>query len=144
MEQEKGSMKSTCWCWIFLFIPLNRIIRCGFVQASFLLRIEALDIGLNVITRRPFADILFYSQRVHEHVLSILKGTCRPSGARQRLTQLPASGRTTQPFLWKDIPLPDDVFLYPPPFGFRGLQSKVEDLLKQVNIPFLFHGSYLM
>lgn len=29
--------------------------------------------------------------------------------------------------------LPEDLFLYPPPFGFRGLQGKVEDLLKLVN-----------
>lgn len=38
----------------------------------------------------------------------------------------------TQPFLWKDVPLPDDLFRYPPPFGFKGLGAKVEDLLNQL------------
>lgn len=68
---------------------------------------------------------------VHEYVNKVLEGPCRPSGTRQSLlTQLPASGHVIQPFLWKDKPLPDDLFLYPPPFGFRGLESKVENLLK--------------
>uniref|UniRef100_A0A3Q1EBU3 Lactosylceramide alpha-2,3-sialyltransferase n=1 Tax=Acanthochromis polyacanthus TaxID=80966 RepID=A0A3Q1EBU3_9TELE len=70
-------------------------------------------------------------QLVHEYVHKVLEGPCRPSGARQSLlAQLPASGHVIQPFLWKDKPLPDDLFLYPPPFGFNGLESKVENLLK--------------
>ncbi|XP_056899996.1 lactosylceramide alpha-2,3-sialyltransferase isoform X2 [Takifugu flavidus] len=41
----------------------------------------------------------------------------------------------TQPFLWKDVPLSDDLFLYPPPFGFQGLRSKVAELLKSLPLP---------
>ncbi|KAM7388992.1 hypothetical protein PAMP_022993 [Pampus punctatissimus] len=78
-------------------------------------------------------NICFHLQRVHEYVRSILKGQCHPSSTRQSfLTRLPASSHMTQPFLWKDVPLPDGLFLYPPPFGFRGLQGKVQDLLKQL------------
>lgn len=92
---------------------------------------------------------LLYSQRVHEYVHRVLGGQCRPGSTRQSLlAQLPASSRKTQPFLWKDEPLPDDLFLYPPPFGFRGLQGKVEDLLKLVSaasftlpgLPYVFNG----
>ncbi|XP_070769383.1 lactosylceramide alpha-2,3-sialyltransferase [Enoplosus armatus] len=74
-----------------------------------------------------------HKKTVHEHVRRVLEGQCRPSRARQGLlARLPASSHMTQPFLWKDVPPPDDLFLYPPPFGFSGLQSKAEDLLKQL------------
>ena len=80
---------------------------------------------------------MFFSQplqQVHEYVHRILEGQCRPDRTRQSLLEiLPASSQETLPFLWKDIPFPDDLFQYPPPFGFRGLQGKVEELLKKVN-----------
>ncbi|XP_076025861.1 lactosylceramide alpha-2,3-sialyltransferase [Genypterus blacodes] len=66
-----------------------------------------------------------------EHAHSVLEGQCRPGRTRQSLAaRLPASGQLIQTFLWKDTPLPEELFLYPPPFGFRGLQTKVKDLLK--------------
>ncbi|XP_069027081.1 lactosylceramide alpha-2,3-sialyltransferase [Embiotoca jacksoni] len=72
-----------------------------------------------------------HKQRVHQHVLRVLEGPCRSGGTRKSLLgRLPAAGHVMQPFLWKDAPLPEDLFLHPPPFGLRGLQSKVEDLLK--------------
>lgn len=75
-------------------------------------------------------------QQVHEHVHRVLEGQCRPSSTRHSLlARLPASSRMTQAFLWKDLPLPDDIFRYPPPFGFRGFQHKAEELLKLVNAP---------
>ncbi len=81
-----------------------------------------------------FSRSLFYSQQVHEHVLRVLESPCHPGRARQDLSpRLPASNHVTQPFLWKDVPLHHELFLYPPPFGFKGLSSKVEDLLKKVN-----------
>ncbi|XP_034453367.1 lactosylceramide alpha-2,3-sialyltransferase isoform X2 [Hippoglossus hippoglossus] len=68
---------------------------------------------------------------VHEYVHKVLEAQCRPGNTRKNLlTRLPASGHVTQPFLWKDMPLPDQLFLYPPPFGLKGVRSKVEDLLK--------------
>ncbi|XP_070693584.1 lactosylceramide alpha-2,3-sialyltransferase [Pempheris klunzingeri] len=74
-----------------------------------------------------------HKKQVHEHVHRVLEGQCRPGSTRQSLlARLPASSHVTQPFLWRDIPFPGDLFLYPPPFGFRGLQGKVEDLLKQL------------
>ncbi|KAG7223618.1 hypothetical protein INR49_028512 [Caranx melampygus] len=72
-----------------------------------------------------------HKKLVHEHVLRVLNSQCRPGGARRSfLARLPTSGNVALPFLRKDVPLPVDLFLYPPPFGFRGLQGKVEDLLK--------------
>ncbi|XP_047441339.1 lactosylceramide alpha-2,3-sialyltransferase-like [Mugil cephalus] len=72
-----------------------------------------------------------HRKRVHEHVHRVLESQCRPSSSRQRLAaHLPASSYVKQPFLWKDEPLPDDLFLCPPPFGFRGLEGKVMELLK--------------
>ncbi|XP_073343007.1 lactosylceramide alpha-2,3-sialyltransferase [Pagrus major] len=72
-----------------------------------------------------------HRKQVHEHVRKVLDGPCRPDRTRQSLlARLPASSQETQPFLWKDIPFPDDLFQYPPPFGFKGLQGKVEELLK--------------
>ncbi|XP_059202827.1 lactosylceramide alpha-2,3-sialyltransferase [Centropristis striata] len=74
-----------------------------------------------------------HKKQVHEHVHRVVESPCRPSSTRRSLLdRLPASSHMTGPFLWKDVPLPDDLFLYPPPFGFRGLQSKVEYLLKQL------------
>nr|XP_046263080.1 lactosylceramide alpha-2,3-sialyltransferase [Scatophagus argus]XP_046263081.1 lactosylceramide alpha-2,3-sialyltransferase [Scatophagus argus] len=87
-----------------------------------------------------------HKKQVHEHVQRVLEGPCHPGRTRQSLlTRLPVSSRGTQPFLWKDVPLRDDLFLYPPPFGFQGLQGKVEDLLKQLpdsdSAPQLAHSS---
>ncbi|XP_063732922.1 lactosylceramide alpha-2,3-sialyltransferase isoform X4 [Eleginops maclovinus] len=74
---------------------------------------------------------LTHKKQVHENVRRVLESQCRPSSTRQSLlARLPASSHMTQAFLWKDLPLPDGIFMYPPPFGFRGLQHKVEELLK--------------
>ncbi|CAL8267948.1 unnamed protein product [Boreogadus saida] len=72
-----------------------------------------------------------HQQRVHEYVQSVLQRECRPGHARRSLLdRLPASGHVTQPFLGSDALLPDDLFLFPPPFGFRGLRDKLEDTLR--------------
>ncbi|CAL8264334.1 unnamed protein product [Lota lota] len=72
-----------------------------------------------------------HRQLVHEYVHGLLQQKCRPGNARRRLLErLPASGHVTQPFLRSDALLPDDLFLFPPPFGFRGLRDKLEDMLK--------------
>ncbi|XP_067373612.1 lactosylceramide alpha-2,3-sialyltransferase isoform X2 [Channa argus] len=72
-----------------------------------------------------------FKKQVHKYVLSVLADKCYPSRMRQSLlARLPASSRETQPFLSKDAPLSKDLFLYPPPFGFRGLGGMVDDLLK--------------
>ncbi|XP_061757500.1 lactosylceramide alpha-2,3-sialyltransferase [Nerophis ophidion] len=77
-----------------------------------------------------------YRKLVHQHVHEVLGRKCHPGSTRKSfLDQLPASSRTTQPFLWKDMPTHKDLFLYPPPFGFRGLQGKVSALLQQLPDP---------
>lgn len=70
---------------------------------------------------------------VRERVHAVLERQCRPSRTRmQLLMQLPANSSSTQPFLWKDVPLQPGLFLHPPPFGLQGYRSKVEDILKQL------------
>lgn len=74
-----------------------------------------------------------HKKLVHEHVQRVLEGHCRPGSTRKSfMPRLPPSSLDTQPFLWKDVPLPNDLFMYPPPFGLQGLQGKVEELLKQL------------
>ncbi|XP_032383986.1 lactosylceramide alpha-2,3-sialyltransferase isoform X2 [Etheostoma spectabile] len=72
-----------------------------------------------------------HKKQVHEHVHRVLESKCRPGSARKSLlARLPASRHVTQPFLWRDGPLADDLFLFPPPFGFRSLRGNVKELLK--------------
>lgn len=74
-----------------------------------------------------------HRKRVHEFVRGVLGGRCHPGSTRQNLlTRLPVSSQKTQPFLWKDVLQHDDLFQYPPPFGFKGFGVKVEELLKQL------------
>ncbi|KAK0133911.1 Lactosylceramide alpha-2,3-sialyltransferase [Merluccius polli] len=71
-----------------------------------------------------------HRQLVHKHVHSVLQQKCRPGNARRSLLErLPASGHVTQPFLGNNALLPDDLFHFPPPFGFRGLRDKLEEVL---------------
>lgn len=82
---------------------------------------------------------LCFVQLVHKHVQRVLESECRPDNTRQSLlSQLPTSSGVIRPFLWKDEPFTEDMLLYPPPFGFRGLQTKVEELLKLVNAALFF------
>lgn len=70
---------------------------------------------------------------VHDHVRNVLDGECLPDGTRNMLlTRLPASDHVSLPFLWKNVPYPDDLFMYAPPFGFRGLEEDVHALLRQL------------
>lgn len=90
-----------------------------------------IDSGTNRPVVEPRAPSPAHKQLVHHHVQEVLQRQCRPGSTRQSLlAQLPASSHMTQPFLWKDKPLPDDLLQYPPPFGFRGLQGRVTELLQ--------------
>ncbi|XP_019937188.2 lactosylceramide alpha-2,3-sialyltransferase isoform X2 [Paralichthys olivaceus] len=72
-----------------------------------------------------------HKRLVHKHVNKVLEAPCHRGNTRKNLlTRLPASGHVTQPFLGKDVPLPDHLFLYPPPFGLKDVGSEVEDILK--------------
>uniref|UniRef100_A0A3P8WXL7 Lactosylceramide alpha-2,3-sialyltransferase n=1 Tax=Cynoglossus semilaevis TaxID=244447 RepID=A0A3P8WXL7_CYNSE len=68
---------------------------------------------------------LFVLQLVHQHVLQVLQGQCRRGNTRKALlARLPASSRDTQPFLWSDVGVPEELFLHQLPFGFQGVQFK--------------------
>ncbi|XP_028271861.1 lactosylceramide alpha-2,3-sialyltransferase [Parambassis ranga] len=72
-----------------------------------------------------------HKKLVHEHVHKVLEGPCHPGRTRRGLlAQLPASSHMMKPFLQKDDTLPHNLSLYPPPFGFKGLERQVEELLK--------------
>ncbi|XP_058505779.1 lactosylceramide alpha-2,3-sialyltransferase isoform X1 [Solea solea] len=114
--------------------------RCVFVVCVVLglLGLVIVSLPLKPQTHKPLEWHISpeHKKLVHEHALRVLEGRCNVGSTRQRLlTRLPASSHLTQPFLWKDVPLPDHLFLYPPPFGFKGIQAKIEDLLKLLNHP---------
>lgn len=68
---------------------------------------------------------------VHAHVQSVLDGECRQAETRRvLLTLLPDSGKNTRPFLHRDSALPEELFLFPPPFGFKDLRRELTDLLQ--------------
>lgn len=68
---------------------------------------------------------------VHKHVQNVLDGECRPAHTRQALlTLLPDSSKNTRPLLWRDSALPEELFLFSPPFGFKDLRRELTDLLQ--------------
>lgn len=72
-----------------------------------------------------------HREAVHKHVQSVLDGECRRAETRQALlTLLPDSSKNTRPFLWRDSALPDELFRFDPPFGFKDLRGKLSDLLQ--------------
>lgn len=72
-----------------------------------------------------------HKKRVHRYVRGLLEGQCLPGSSRRKLlSRLPDTSQETQPFLWKDSTLSEELFQYPPPFGLRGYRSRVEELLK--------------
>nr|XP_057919785.1 lactosylceramide alpha-2,3-sialyltransferase [Doryrhamphus excisus] len=77
-----------------------------------------------------------YKKLLHQHVHKILGRECHRGSTRKGfMDRLPASSHMTQPFLWKNTPPSDDLFLYPPPFGFKSVQGKVPALLQQLPDP---------
>ncbi|XP_016894603.1 lactosylceramide alpha-2,3-sialyltransferase [Cynoglossus semilaevis] len=74
---------------------------------------------------------LSHKKLVHQHVLQVLQGQCRRGNTRKALlARLPASSRDTQPFLWSDVGVPEELFLHQLPFGFQGVRSQIEELQK--------------
>ncbi|XP_005157196.1 lactosylceramide alpha-2,3-sialyltransferase isoform X1 [Danio rerio] len=71
-----------------------------------------------------------FRKRVHSHVREILDKECRPSFARQRMvTEHHGSTPTIDPFLNKNMKLDEQIFQYPPPFGFLDMKNKLEEIL---------------
>ncbi|KAK6298211.1 hypothetical protein J4Q44_G00312660 [Coregonus suidteri] len=73
---------------------------------------------------------------VHSFVRDILSNKCRPAFARKGVeARLQISSHVTDPFLWRDTPLTPEMFIYPPPFGFRGMRGKLKDVLNLLPAP---------
>lgn len=105
-----------------------------------------LGVGLGLVCLAVFSLPLFDSKppkhvewhvdpahrkAVHRYVQSVLDGECRRAETRQALlTLLPDSSKNTRPLLWRDSSLPDELFQFPPPFGFKDLRRKATDLLQ--------------
>ncbi|TRY99334.1 hypothetical protein DNTS_004849 [Danionella cerebrum] len=69
--------------------------------------------------------------RVHSYVNEILSKKCRPSFARQKVVAEYSQGSTpiAEPFLDKSSHLNDQIFQYPPPFGFLNMRNELEEIL---------------
>ncbi|XP_067103743.1 lactosylceramide alpha-2,3-sialyltransferase [Osmerus mordax] len=73
---------------------------------------------------------------VQSYVQRVLKEKCRPKFTRKALeARLQGGSHLTQPFLWKDTPLTPDTFRYPPPFGFHGMEDKLQEVLRLLSQP---------
>ncbi|XP_060741154.1 lactosylceramide alpha-2,3-sialyltransferase isoform X2 [Tachysurus vachellii] len=71
-----------------------------------------------------------HRERVHSFVKSVLSKDCRPSFTRRRIESIYSSSvPVAEPFLQKNSNLTEQIFEYPPPFGFRNLQHKLKEVL---------------
>ncbi|KAG9338565.1 hypothetical protein JZ751_025623 [Albula glossodonta] len=71
-----------------------------------------------------------HRELVHSFVRSELTKECRPAFARKEMkARFSNSSHVTEPYLWKDTPLPASIFQYPPPFGFQDLRGKLTEVL---------------
>ncbi|XP_073676979.1 lactosylceramide alpha-2,3-sialyltransferase-like [Garra rufa] len=71
-----------------------------------------------------------YRERVQSYVREILARECRPSFARQRMeAERYSSTPVLEPFLDKNTHLNEQIFQYPPPFGFLNMKSKLQEVL---------------
>ncbi|XP_039550124.1 lactosylceramide alpha-2,3-sialyltransferase [Pimephales promelas] len=71
-----------------------------------------------------------YQERIHSYVREILAKECRPSFARQRMkAEHYSSTPVVQPFLDKNTHLNEQIFQYPPPFGFMNMKNKLQEIL---------------
>ncbi|XP_026796138.1 lactosylceramide alpha-2,3-sialyltransferase isoform X4 [Pangasianodon hypophthalmus] len=71
-----------------------------------------------------------FSERVHSFVRSVLARECRPSFTRRNIERMYSSSvPVAEPFLQKNSNLTEQIFEYPPPFGFRDLQHKLKEVL---------------
>lgn len=113
--------------WRLLFMLCSILCLLGFAVVSLV------HLGIQNEQLPEWTVSPDHRKLVHEHVKQVLKSQCRPSSARKGfLARLSESNHVTEPFLWKNGPLPSDLFQYHPPFGLSGLQRKVQDLLQQL------------
>uniref|UniRef100_A0A673HUV5 Lactosylceramide alpha-2,3-sialyltransferase n=1 Tax=Sinocyclocheilus rhinocerous TaxID=307959 RepID=A0A673HUV5_9TELE len=77
-----------------------------------------------------FTPVYFHLQRVQSYVRDILAQECRPSFARQRMeAEHYSSTPVLEPFLDKNTHLNEQIFQYPPPFGFLDMKNQLQEIL---------------
>lgn len=65
----------------------------------------------------------------------MLSKECRPSFTRRRIESIYSSSvPVAEPFLQKNSNLTEQIFEYPPPFGFQNLQHKLKEVLDLIPI----------
>uniref|UniRef100_A0A8B9GXP4 Lactosylceramide alpha-2,3-sialyltransferase n=1 Tax=Astyanax mexicanus TaxID=7994 RepID=A0A8B9GXP4_ASTMX len=71
-----------------------------------------------------------HRERVHAYVRSVLSRECRPEFMRRKMEGMyPGSSPVSEPFLQRSRNLTQQIFKYPPPFGFLDMQHKLKDVL---------------
>lgn len=71
-----------------------------------------------------------YRERVQSYVREILAQECRPSFARQKMeAEHFSSTPVLEPFLDKNTHLNEQIFQYPPPFGFLDMKNKLQEIM---------------
>ncbi|XP_027864152.1 lactosylceramide alpha-2,3-sialyltransferase [Xiphophorus couchianus] len=112
--------------------PAHRQVWSVLIVLALLVLVISSLLLMQTRTEEPFQFHVnsAHKQLVHENARRVLEGRCRPRGSREKLLALfPSASGAVQPFLWRDQPIPARLLLYPPPFGFKGLKGKVENLL---------------
>lgn len=70
-------------------------------------------------------------ERVHAYVRSVLSRECQSGFARRKMEAMyPGSSPVSELFLQRSSNLTQQIFKYPPPFGFLDMQHKLKDVLK--------------
>lgn len=73
---------------------------------------------------------LVYRERVQSYVQKVLAKDCRPSYARQRMeANYFSSMQVRKPFLDKNTVLNEEIFKYPPPFGYLDMKEYLKEVL---------------
>ncbi|KAI4901826.1 hypothetical protein NFI96_033815, partial [Prochilodus magdalenae] len=76
-----------------------------------------------------------HRERVQSYVKSVLARECRPSFTRKKIEGLyPTSSPVAEPFLQKNSNITEQMFKYPPPFGFLDMQNKLKEILNAMPV----------
>lgn len=125
--------------------------RCGSHRRLLVPLVVLMLISLAVVTlplfdsnsQKPLLWHVDPAQRklVQSYARRVLEGECRPGFARKALeARLQGDSHLTQPFLWKDTPLTPNMFEFPPPFGFKGVEDKLRKVLRLLPQPTSGHA----
>lgn len=119
--------------------------RCVLVLLSVLGLMSLTLLTLPLFDSNPPKPVVWHVSPNHKilvntHVEAVLERKCRTGHTRKSLkSRLPRENHLTQPFLSRDTPLNPELFLFPPPFGFYGVRTKLENVLKLLPSPDVTH-----